>query len=506
MVLKSWHIEEPKLLFGDGQSHVDQKSGLLLFGPYTPGAEEKSAPSSIRLGIIGTGQTIELARRWLQKCQTGVSGDSSQLALRPPFSGFENVFGCTLRLSKQWEETIPERDIDSTVRISSFGERVRMAVKLFTDKLRNFSEREPRPQVVICALPKEIVDACGTQRGGQGRVRLSPAERKLKKEIERNRIVGQQTLVPLDEVELGLSDFLPEFSDFRRILKADAMEIGIPTQIAWPGTFTGEQASGRMVQDETTRAWNFSVALYYKGGGFPWRLAEARQGTCYVGVSFYKERGSVGERTRTSLAQIFTHTGEGLVLRGGRFAWDEKRGKSPHLSEDSAFQLLSEALNLYQRQMGAPPLRIVVHKSSRYWQDELAGFRKAAAKTSRIDFLAFGERGIRFLRKGSYPPLRGTAVELSSGNYILYTRGYVPYYGTYLGQRVPQPIEITEHYGDSDADTICREVMALTKMNWNNSDFSIREPITLQFAREVGLILAHLREGVEPRPQYLYYM
>jgi len=41
------------------------------------------------------------------------------------------------------------------------------------------------------------------------------------------------------------------------------------------------------LQDEATRAWNFSVALYYKGGGFPWRLADAQHGTCYIGISFH---------------------------------------------------------------------------------------------------------------------------------------------------------------------------------------------------------------------------
>lgn len=505
MGLKSWHIEEPKLIFGASQTHVDQRSGLLLFGPYQPG-EGQSAPKSIRVGIVGTGATIDMARAWLGKCRAGVSGDEGQLALRPPFSGFENVFQCDLTLSKQWEETIPQRDVDSVVSISGFGERVRSAVKLFSNRLHNLSEREPRPQVVVCALPKEVVDSCGSKRGGKGRVHLSPEERELKRQIDYNKLVGQQTLAPLDEMELGLTDFASEVSDFRRILKAEAMEMGMPTQIAWPETFTGEKVPKRTVQDEATRAWNFSVALYYKGGGFPWRLADSKQGTCYVGISFYRERAKQGERMRTSLAQVFTHTGEGLVLRGGRFEWDEKRGKSPHLTEDGAFNLLRNAVELYMRQMNQLPSRLVVHKSSRYWPDELAGFRKAASDVKGFDFLAFGERGIRFLRKGSYPPLRGTTIELAKGNYSIYTRGYVPYYETYPGQRIPMPIEVLEHIGDSDADTLCREVLALTKMNWNNSDLSIREPITLQFAREVGLILAHLREGVDPRPQYLYYM
>lgn len=504
--IKVWHIPEPKLLFGEGQSHIDQKTGLTLFGPYTPTNQSEKALSSIRIGIIGTGTTIDLARSWIEKCKNGIEGSDEELTLRPAFPGFLSVFECDVILLKQWEEIISTDDVTKVINVDTFGHRVASAVALFADRLRNLAEREPRPNVVICALPKDIVDYCGSRRKGQSRIRMTAKERELKKIVEYNRLTGQQTLAPLDEVELGLSDSVPETSDFRRLLKAEAMQIGIPIQIAKESTLLGEDLPQKSLQDEATRAWNFCVALYYKGGGFPWRLAEARQGTCYIGISFYKEPSAEGPHIRTSLAQVFTHTGEGLVLRGSRFAWDERRGKSPHLSEETAYSLLTEALDLYKRQMRQFPSRLVLHKSSRYWPDELAGFKKAAAGLGGADFLAFGERGIHFMRKGTYPPLRGTAFELSGGNYLLYTKGYVPYYKTYPGMRIPQPVEILEHFGDSDADTICREVLALTKMNWNNADLSIREPITLEFAREVGLILAHLKRGVDPRPQYYYYM
>jgi len=102
--------------------------------------------------------------------------------------------------------------------------------------------------------------------------------------------------------------------------------------------------------------------------------------------------------------------------------------------------------------MGQAPTRLVVHKSSRYWPDELSGFKKATGGVGKIDFVAFGERGIRFLRKGTYPPLRGTIVELAKGDCVLYTRGYVPYYGTYPGLRIPQPLGILEHHGDCRHD------------------------------------------------------
>lgn len=109
-------------------------------------------------------------------------------------------------------------------------------------------------------------------------------------------------------------------------------------------------------------------------------------------------------------------------------------------------------------------------------------------------------------RKGIYPPLRGTVVQMGTSNYLLYTKGYSRYLETYPGLRVPTPIEIIEHHGDASLETICEEIFSLTKMNWNSADFCIRNPITLEYASEVGRILAYVPEEVIPRPEYRFYM
>jgi len=280
------------------------------------------------------------------------------------------------------------------------------------------------------------------------------------------------------------------------------MEIGIPTQLFKPKTLEAN-AKDKSLQDEATRAWNLCVAIYYKAEGYPWKLTEMSPGTCYVGISFYRELDKI---VRTSIAQVFTHTGEGLVLRGGRAIQDEI-SRTPHLSKKASVDLMADVLELYKRQMRQLPSRLVVHKSSRFWPEELAGLREAAEGLELMDFVAIDFRGIRFMRRyGTYPPLRGTVVRTGAGNYILFTRGYIPYFRTYPGLRVPTPLEIVEHHGDTPMRSVCKEILALTKMNWNSADFWIREPITLAYSREVGRILAYVPEEVMPRPEYRYYM
>ena len=78
-----------------------------------------------------------------------------------------------------------------------------------------------------------------------------------------------------------------------------------------------------------------------------------------------------GAKTHTSFAQVFG-TREGLVMKGERAVVDKTRGDgSPHLSEQGAEKLIKGAIKLYAQSSGTKPKRVVVHKTSRYWPEEL---------------------------------------------------------------------------------------------------------------------------------------
>jgi hypothetical protein len=257
-----------------------------------------------------------------------------------------------------------------------------------------------------------------------------------------------------------------------------------------------------------TRAWNFATALYYKAGGSPWRLADIEPNVCFVGISFYREVSEENPRLRTSMAQAFTSSGDGYVLRGGSFAWNPShRERSPHLDERSAAALMRDVLDLYRRQnRGSLPSKIVVHKTSKYWDEELAGFEHACEIVPRKDFVAFGSKGIQFYRPGIFSPIRGIWVKFSDTELLLYTIGYIPYLRTYPGPRVPHPLTLIEHHGDSPWDVVLREILALTKLNWNTADFCCSLPITIAFSQKVGHILAELPVNLPMKHEYRFYM
>ncbi len=131
---------------------------------------------------------------------------------------------------------------------------------------------------------------------------------------------------------------------------------------------------------------------------------------------------------------------------------------------------------------------------------------EASSDIPRTDLVALQWRGVQFYRTGNYPPLRGTYVKFSDTNQLLYTVGYTPALRSYNGPRAPQPIEVIEHFGDTPWLDILKEVLSLTKLNWNTAAFNCSEPITLAFSRRVGEILSELGANKKMRNEYRYYM
>jgi hypothetical protein len=504
--LASGVLPEPHLLFGGGHRHIDPRTGLALYGPYSLADQDEPAINTVRIGIVSTGPLMTEMRSWIAMCRRQVTNDGSQPFLYPPFPGMDprGVLRCELATSRAWEETIAEKTLRLALGTDDYFQRLGAVMALFRDGVRNLAERQPRPDVVVCVIPKEVLEFCTVQpilEGGVRRLRLTKGEK-----VHRARLgAGQQTLFDVafgDEDEEA--DDAPGHRDLRRALKAETMAFGIPIQLVRESTLRPGGGLGRRVQDPATRAWNFCVGLYYKAGGQPWRLADLQPDTCYVGIEFYREHGAAAQ-VRTSLAQVFSHRSDGLVLRGQPFDWDQP-GHAPHLTRDQARQLLADVLAVYQRHSKRAPLRVVVHKSSRYWDEELQGFRQALEGIPEVDLVAFGKRGLQLLRHGSYPPLRGTWVRFADDDFLIYTKGYVPFLRTYPGPRAPQPLELLEHHGDTPAEAILAETLGLSKLNWNTTDFSCDEPMTLAFADRVGEILAELPADVQPQPDYRYYM
>ncbi len=497
-------LQEPKLQFGEYFEYEDAKAGLAEFGPFgknLPGLHK----SEIKIGIIGTGETITLTQDWIERCslpiesqnikvvKTGSPFDETSLfkndrELDPPeiirmnkilnrdFVGFnpDSSFKSCFVQNPRWVRRLDPRELKEILDKQDKKERILKLVDLIEEKLASITQNSPAPDVVIVAVTTEIEKLADT-------VRVS-------------------------------GNF---YLDLRNAIKARVMQQrnAIPVQLIRATTLQEK----RDLQEIATRAWNFCTAQYYKAQGVPWRPVSLDTDTCYIGISFYVAFESDQRLSmRSSIALAFDFLGQGLILRGDEFEWDKSIwGRAPHLKKENATQLIQRTLKEFTNLRGAPPKRVVIHKSSEFWgsehgdYDEVAGLYDGIDSVYRgieADFVTLRQTGIRLFREGMYPPLRGTYFVLEGDHHFIYTMGYVPFLETFPQPYVPEPWQITQHLGGSSPKELFREILALTKMNVNNCSFADGAPITISFSRKVGEIMKHIPRDGKLIADYRFYM
>jgi hypothetical protein len=474
--VKADHLDEPELEFGVS-NHIDIRFGLMNYGPFDVASD--FAPKEIRVGIVGTPATIEGTREWLEKCRNEIPAkDSKQPNLFPRFPGFreDTAFRAKLMMGSSLERTIPDQVFDELMKRDNNNEIVRGAVERIYAEFKYLKENSTA-NVLICAVPPQLVD--------------------------------------LMDPDLRPTTGGDPVFDFHDLLKARSMDLP-PIQLITPGTFDPSARRRqkirvdvvRPLQDEATRAWNFHTAIYYKAGGLPWRLRRdsSQYTTCFVGVSFYQSLD--GDRLTTSMAQVFDERGEGMVVKGDPVELS-KDDRTPHVSADDGYKLLAQALERYREMHETQPARVVVHKTSVFNAAEVEGFKRRAAeeRINRFDFVSVTRQpSTRLFREGQYPPLRGTLLSLDAKTQMLYTRGSVDFYQTYPGLYIPKPLVFRCDDVQSTPKQLAREILALTKMNWNMTQFDGSLPITVKAARTVGAILKYVRADDPIARHYRHYM
>jgi len=150
----------------------------------------------------------------------------------------------------------------------------------------------------------------------------------------------------------------------------------------------------------------------------------------------------------------------------------------------------------------------VIHKSSSFSPAELEG-SSAAVREFQIEYcemLSMAPSFVRLFRKEEYPPLRGTLLILEPSVAHLYTRGSVEFYETYPGMYMPRTLRIEAARTERSLESHAVEILALTKMNWNDTQLDGALPITIRAARQVGKILRYLGQNENLPHKYSFFM
>ncbi len=440
-------LDEPKLILGNSEMCVDPKVGLLAFGPNGVDVEHGKTVV-IRAGAIGTHSSLFLLRDFLSRLRQAIppiqpKRRRTQLWKREfPGIGTRGALGFDIDVDPSAIEPISEEEELRALASEDRKERIVNVVSLYDQKFNDLAgSTNPAPQIVLVPLSRRLVDKC------------RDPQRKAVRIIYERRTFDRR---------FPKRDY-PLF-DFHNVMKVLSFKHSLPSQIILPSTMSFE----RSLQDPSTIAWNLVVAIYYKGTGSPWKLADLDEKTCYVGISFFEEIAQDQSAMRTSMAHVYVKKAESQIIRGKPFRWKEEEGSlEPSLDSEHAEEILSDAVKLFARQHESMPSRVVIHKTSRFTSDEIDGFDKAAEGIPMADYVNIESiSGIRFYHQRlGYPPVRGTLITSSSSPAVLYTVGFVPALDTYQGSTVPWPLTLHIARMDTNYRLIARDMMSLTKMD-----------------------------------------
>lgn len=505
-------VDEPALEFAHGQTAEHPRDGLYLYGPL----QTASTPKAIEYGVIGTEAGIERFSRWARQVSLPIARmqpkNNPDALHHNTFPGFEAAFNVLWPLEPSAVIKIAENAIQAAIHIGNRPEAIKKTVDLFVKPLVDFANQEEASTKMWFVIVPEIIYKLGRPNQVVPKALQTPGT----VTVSRKRAIQLQTepsFFPDEEEEAEIYKF---GLDFRRQLKARLLLPRIVTQLVRETTIAPDDflnSKGyqvRKIEDPATVAWKLCTTAYYKAGGQPWRLANVRPGVCYVGLVF-KQTDPLGKQSNACCAaQMFLQSGDGVVFRGALGPWYTPTKKEFHLTKAAATALITMIIEAYRKDhAGKAPAELFLHGKSRFSRDEWEGFQAAVPADTKLVCVQIRstKNEIKLYRSGRYPVIRGTALKLNQRSAYLWTSGYVPRLDTYLGPETPNPMFVSAHWGECDLDVVLKDVMGLTKINFNTCLFNDGRPVTIRFADAVGEVLVAAPQTPDsPRLPFKYYI
>ncbi len=307
--------------------------------------------------------------------------------------------------------------------------------------------------------------------------------------------------------------------NLRNELKLKLLRDKVKSQFVRPQTILKTEFLGGVLN-------NFAVGLYAKYGGTPWRLKDPKfTNTMILGISFHPIRASrfdAPERTIFGFSEVVDEFGYhvGMTVNPVTFKkaeFDELyKHRSLFMPSELIQSLITKSIEKFKNKTkDIVPKNIIIHKTSPYHEEEIQGLKesmKAAGFTGEYALVHLqNDTGYKTYRTEDHKSMRGLFLRPNQKQQygVLWTVGVIPaqyrdritremrYYergGVRIGTATPWGISIhrESQLKDIDLDFIAEQVLALTKMRWNNLEPSVREPISTYFARGGGKFLAKI--------------
>ncbi len=518
------YYKEPKLTFGQNQTAEDPRDGLLLFGPC-----EKFSLNSVKAGVIGTRNGITSYKEFVKRLKSPiiskktVYGKEIEIeAQRPSFTGFEATFGVEWNEDPVISKVLEEKEIEKILDTKNKKKRTKALVEFYRDEiLESRRKDDKRVDIWFVIVPRNVYILC--RYGSKGEELSKQLDYKINLLNE-----GQLSLYEDYDDELReLEKLKDDTSDFHNLLKAYLLQAKVesPIQILVEPTlnFRDKLRNAELSDDlKAHLAWTQSVAVYYKLGNKPWILHDIRKEVCYLGLIFKQLPDKSNKHSACSAAQMFLSDGDGAIFRGNIGLFKSEKEEGYHLDEQNAEILLGMALDDYYENRGCYPNELFIHGRVKFDDVEWRGFLNAlenrgansqlngivikdTRETPNFKLKLFKET-IRAGQKNAYGIMRGLAWHIDETSGYLFTRGYIPRIGSTNHLEIANPLYIEIVRGNSSLSIVLKDILALTKLNYNACIYGDGLPVTLRFSDLIGNILTATSSWESDMRQFKYYI
>ncbi len=519
--------KEPKLEFGFKETLEDPRLGLTMFGAY-----ERKA-SEIRIGVIGTRNDLVLFKDFLKYLENPMQfADRIDIA-RPPFIGFENIYSVNI-VQNIYEIVIEDYELNDLLYVDNLYDRTYQLSELYLNKILKFKSELEDIQIDVwfIIVSQEIKRHCSPKSHSKPNLDVKYKHSKYWSYSKSKKFVSRNDLFRNEYYKNCLIyDFYP---NFHHQLKAKLLQHFICTQILREELLIDlltkvvphPKMDGK-TPDEVKKAihkaeirkdqiinynhyilWQLSSALFYKLGNRPWKLADVRDGVCYVGLVYKKYETLSDYGNAVCAAQMFLDNGDGVVFKSNGRPHYNRRTKEYHLKKEDASDLIKQAIKSYAEIHHKNPKELFLHSRTKFNNEEWEGFNTVCPSETKIVGITIKETSaVKFYRNEKYSIIRGSVWIIDEKKAFLCTKGFIPNIHTANASEVPNPLEIEICSGEGDIKIIVEDILRLTKLNYNACLFGDGVPITLKFSDYVGQILTSV-PSIEKMPplHFKYYL
>jgi len=439
-------LDEPLLRFRNNMRFSEPRRGLKVAGPYD---SYQQSNRELTIALIAEKELYDSSKELMEKLCTGLPGGFYE-----GFSRILRIRGLTLT-----SERIVHFDKDQ--QLTEIYEEIKSVYLDLADSL-------PSLGVVVIVLPDKVVDYLY--------YKIKSLRFMVHDKIVRIQIVREKTL-------------RSAFSDIRSL------------------DFT---------------LFNLASGIYAKSGGTPWLLDEPLlPAGLFIGISFTRPRPIQGTNMRESFYYgVFTvHDKWGkfldTVIRGIRTDSSKLRSlirrygtRGLFVPRNEMVEMLRHSIKQFIFRTRRSPSLIVLHKSAPFQNEEIEAIHDVASSYNVKYALVHINRNnpYRGFSKDQYRsnPVRGDlVVDIEfPGTAVLFTTGCTQSIDNWYRKKIrprnrpgtPKPIEINAPKNTTPLtiNNLALQILALTKLDWNNTEIEIREPITIKYARKAAKLKQHL--------------